>query len=62
MALWEQVLVGALALGVVFFFMPGIKAALKQSREAERKDWGGALFPIGLVVLFVILLIAFARG
>ncbi len=62
MALWEQILVGALALGVVFFFMPGIKAALRQSREAENKDWAGALFPIGLVVLFVILLIAFARG
>ncbi len=62
MALWEQVLVGALAVGVVFFFMPGIKASLKQSREAKSKDWAGALFPIGLVVLFVIVLIAIARG
>ncbi len=62
MALWEQVVVGALALGVVFFFLPGIKESLRQSREAKSRDWAGALFPIGLVVLFVILLIALARG
>lgn len=62
MELWEQLLVGALGLGVFFLFRPGIKAAMEQSRQAENKDWKGALVPIGLVVAFVILLILLARG
>jgi len=62
MALWEQLLLGAGALLLVFLFRPGIKAALEQSRAAQQKDWKGALLPIGAVVLFVILLILLARG
>jgi len=42
---------------VLFWIGPGVKASLEQSRKAEKKDWAGVLFPIGLVVLFVILLI-----
>jgi hypothetical protein len=59
---WEQLLLGALAIGLIFWFRPGIKAAMEQSRQAEEKDWKGALLPIGAVVLFVILLIALAKG
>jgi hypothetical protein len=59
--LWQQILLGALALLVVFWFRPGIKAMLERSKEAP-KDWTGALIPIGLVVLFVFLLIALARS
>ncbi len=55
MALWEQLALGALALLVIFWFRPGIKAALKQSEEAE-KDWAGILLPIAAVILFVIFL------
>jgi threonine/homoserine/homoserine lactone efflux protein len=62
MALWEQLLLGAGALLLVFLFRPGIKAALEKSRTAEHKDWRGALLPIGAVVLFVIVLILLARG
>ncbi len=61
METWEKILVGGLAVLLVFLFRPGIKAALEQSREAETKDWKGLLIPIGAVVLFVILLIAMAR-
>lgn len=61
MELWQQLLLGALALLVVFWFRPGIKAMLERSKEAP-KDWRGALIPLGLVVLFVILLIALARS
>ena len=53
---------GLLGLGVFFLFRPGIKAAMQQSQEAENKDWQGVLFPIGLVVLFVLVLIMLARG
>ncbi len=61
METWEQILLGALAILLFFWFRPGIKAAMEQSRQSE-KDWKGALIPIGAVVLFVILLIALARG
>lgn len=56
MALWEQLALGAVALLVVFWFRPGIKAALKQSEQAE-KDWAGILLPIAAVVLFIFFLI-----
>lgn len=61
METWEQILVGAFAILLIFLFRPGIKAALEQSRQAE-KDWKGALIPIGAVVVFVILLIMMAKS
>ena len=60
METWEQLLLGAFAILLIFLFRPGIKAALEKSREAE-KDWKGALIPIGAVVLFVVLLIVMTR-
>ncbi|MGH8653348.1 MAG: hypothetical protein ACREYE_14785 [Gammaproteobacteria bacterium] len=59
---WEAVLLGVLALLLVFWFRPGIKEALRQSHEAADKDWAGALIPIIVVVLFVILLIVLAKS
>ncbi|MBQ0724818.1 MAG: hypothetical protein KBT50_07025 [Cycloclasticus sp.] len=55
MALWEQLALGAVALLVIFWFRPGIKAALQKSEQAE-KDWPGILLPIAAVILFVIFL------
>jgi hypothetical protein len=57
LALWEKLLLGVLALGLIFFFRPGLKQLLQQSAEAE-KDWKGLLIPLALVVLFVLLLIS----
>ncbi len=57
MGTWEQLALGAVALLVIFWFRPGIKAALKQSEEAD-KDWPAILLPIVGVVLFVIFLVA----
>ncbi len=62
MALWEQILLGLMGLAILFFFVPGTKAAMEKSRQAENKDWQGALIPIGIVVLFVIFLIVVARS
>jgi hypothetical protein len=59
--LLEIILVGALAAFVIFWFRPGIKATLEESRKAP-KDWMGALLPLGLVVLFVIFLIVIVRN
>lgn len=62
MGLFEQVLVGILAIGVLFLFWPGAKAAMQKSREAENPDWASALIPIGIVVLFIVFLIILARN
>jgi hypothetical protein len=62
MEIWEQVLLGIGAFILLFLFWPGAKAAMQRSKEAENPDWKGALVPMGLVVLFVIILIFMARN
>ena len=57
---WERIVVAVLALLLVVFMWPGMKAALERSRHA-RKDWGALLLPMGLVVLLVLFLIAINR-
>lgn len=57
---WENVLLGALALLVIFWMKPGIKASLEKSKTAKA-DWPGLLIPLALVVLFVLFLIAMVR-
>ena len=57
MGLWEKLLLGVVAVLVILWFRPGIKAAFERSRQAE-KDWPAVLIPLALVVLFVIFLIA----
>jgi hypothetical protein len=57
LATWEMLLIGALVVLVLFWFRPGLKASLEESSKATRQDWMNLLFPIGLVVLFVLLLI-----
>lgn len=60
METWEKILVGAIGLLVLLLVRPGIKKAFEQTSKASRSDWMGLLFPLGLVVLFVILLLSFA--
>ncbi len=61
MATWEKLVLGALAVLLIFWFFPGIKPMMERSRMAE-KDWTGLLIPIGLVVLFVLLMVVSVRG
>jgi len=61
LSIWEQIFLVIVAVGVVFLFRPGIKQALEESRRAKEKDWAGVLWPIALVVLFVIFLVAVTR-
>ena len=57
MALWEQLLIGAMGLLIVFFFFPGIKATMERSKNAEEKHWGTlALLAIALVGFVVFLI------
>jgi hypothetical protein len=57
---WENLLLGALALLMIFWMKPGIKAAMEKSKTAK-SDWPGLLIPLVLVVLFVLFLIAMAK-
>jgi hypothetical protein len=55
-SIWETIMVGLIALLVIFWFSPGIKVAIERSKQAQA-DWPAVLIPLGLVVLFVVLLI-----
>ncbi len=53
----ELILLGGLVLLLLFWFVPGIRHALTHSPRGTVQDWLGLAFPIGLVVLFVLLLL-----
>ena len=54
---WESLTLGALALLLLFLMRPGIKSAQEHSRQTP-SDWQSLLLPLGLVVMFVLFLIA----
>jgi len=56
-SLWENILLGVMVLGIIFWMRPGIKSSMQLSRESK-PDWMGVLLPIGLVVMFVVFLIS----
>ena len=62
MALWEQIILGMAGVLIFFVFWPGVKVSMQKSRDAENPDWKGALLPIGIVVLFVVVLIMLAKA
>jgi hypothetical protein len=57
MALWEQLLAGALGLLVLFMFFPGIKATMEKSKNAKEKHWGTLVLLTLVLIGFVLLLI-----
>lgn len=60
-SLWIQILLGIVALLIFVTFLPGARAALERSRQAQHRDWRGFLVPIVLVVAFVLFLISMVR-
>ena len=62
MVMWEKVLLGIVAVAILFLFWPGAKQALEQSKKVENPDWNAALLPIGIVVLFVVILVISSKG
>jgi len=56
-SLWENILLGVMVLGIIFWMRPGIKSSMQLSRDAK-SDWMGVLIPVGFVVMFVVFLIA----
>jgi uncharacterized membrane protein YidH (DUF202 family) len=59
METWEQIALGAIILVFVLWRFPTMMRQMKQDNDAP-KDWKGVLIPIGLVVVFVLLLINLA--
>ena len=57
MELWEQLVLGALAILVLFLFRPGIRATIEKSRNAEEKHWGTLALLAVVLVAFVVFLI-----
>lgn len=60
--LWGQILSGLAMVAILFYFGPVAIRAVKDSPRGTTQQWLGLALPIGGVVLFVIILIAFARG
>lgn len=58
---WENVLIGAVAILMIFWMKPGIKASLERSKAAKA-DWPGLLIPLALVVFFVMFLVAMVKS
>jgi len=58
MELWEQLLLGVMGLGIVFWLFPGIKATMEKSKNAEEKHWGTILLLAAAVIAFVIFLVS----
>jgi hypothetical protein len=59
-AWWEILLGGLVAVLVILWFQPGIRAAIERGKTAK-KDWPAVLIPLALLVLFVLLLIQMVR-
>ncbi len=57
MALWQQLLAGAIGLLVIFMFFPGIKATMEKSKNAEEKHWGTLILLTIVLIAFVLLMI-----
>ena len=60
MSIWEKLFLGILALGVIFWMLPGMRQRIEQSKDAP-KDWGGVLVPLAIVVVFILILISSVR-
>jgi hypothetical protein len=56
--MWMKIGAALLLTAMFFFILPRAKHMLANSPKGSMGDWLGALFPIGLVILFVLVLIS----
>jgi len=61
METWMKVTLGITLLMMIVFMYPRAKHALENSPKASGKDWQNAIFPLIIVVLFVLFLISSVR-
>jgi hypothetical protein len=57
LSMWENVLLGAIVLLMIFWAGPGIKQSIARSKQAK-SDWPALLLPLALVILLVVFLVA----
>jgi hypothetical protein len=55
--MWMQIGWALILVVMLFFMVPRLNAALKESPKGSAAQWMGALIPLGLVLLFVLLLV-----
>ena len=56
MSTMENLVLGALAVLLLFWIWPGIKPALEKGKQSPA-DWPSVITPLGLVIIFVIFLL-----
>lgn len=56
LSFWENLFLVLMALVVIVWMIPSIKAKAMPKKDVKA-DWIGALLPIGLVLLFVVFLL-----
>jgi len=57
MELWQQLLMAAAGLLMLFYIAPSIKPMLEKSKNAEEKHWGSVALLAIVLVAFVLLMI-----
>ena len=55
---FEAILVGVLAIGLVWWLAPGIKRTLEERPRATSRDWLAFAGILALVAVFVLLLVS----
>lgn len=61
MGMWQQIGLGLIAAVALLFFLPAALRSHKKARDATTDEWKGVLIPLGVVILFVILLVLLVR-
>jgi len=60
MDLWMKIGAAVLLVAMLAFLLPRARDILEATPKGSRSDWLGALVPLGLVLLFVLLLVNLA--
>jgi membrane protein insertase Oxa1/YidC/SpoIIIJ len=55
---WLKIGSALLLIAMLFMILPGARKAAENSPKGSMQDWMGYILPLGVVILFVILLIA----
>ena len=55
---WLQIAGAVLLVAMFFMILPSAKRMVKNSPKGSSSDWMGFIFPMAVVVLFIILLIS----
>jgi hypothetical protein len=55
---WLKIGSALLLIAMFFMILPRVRETVKNSPKGNMKDWMGYILPMGVVILFVMLLIA----